>query len=378
MFRWISGSMASAFLAAALLLSLLTAAPTRRANAAPTLKHETIRFYSAAELLGVQQSVFETLFLKPWEAEHWEYPLDAEVTGRGIYTGKNQYGQPFELHVRVFAPVDFEKAGLPPASLEWARNNRLAYRAVIGELAHGDVRVSVHGRVITTTEAAGRSSTRFWLANTTTPEPPRIEIRPEDLVWHPRQRREWVLTPAPIKGAPGDIFACVAACTASRDQTIQTANNTFDSRIATANAIRNAQVVAANQTYQNALTSADNTRTSALATATTVLLACDAGCLLLPPGADVACAVACTAAHVAQVAFIQQQHNDAVALADQNRVTAIHLADKTYNTTYDAEAEMRDDAISQARAAYSSCVNGCFPPEGQPGGGGPVRFVLPE
>lgn len=377
--RCLSHSFGLAFVSVFATLCGLLAVPVDRAYAAQPLKHETIRFYSAAELFGIQVSVFETLFLQPWDAEHWEYPLDAEVIGRGIYTGKNQYGQPFELHVEVHVPVDVEKAGLPPAQLQWARDNGLVYVCVIGELVHKDTRLRVHGRALSTRNVEGQRRSHFRLANVLPPAAQRYEIRPDDLIWQPMQRRAWTPAPAPDLSGQGDLVDCLAACAASRDQAVQTAHHTFNARVAAADTIRRAQIVAANQAYQNALQDAETTRTNDLAEAGAQMLLCDAACAVGFPAGGVpaiACVAACSAAYVLRVAAITEAYDLAVESANQTRIRDIHLADKTYLTTYETEKEIRDAAISQAQTAYSGCVQGCFPQQGG-GGAGPVQ-IEPE
>lgn len=341
-----------------------------------------IRFYSQAELMGVQQSVFESLFLQPWDVQHWEYPLDAEeVGGRGIYTGKNQYGQPFELHIKVFAQANLDQAGMTPALRQWARENEFVFRGVMGELVHQDVRLSVHGQVVSTRAADGRTNTRFWLTNTLTPDHPIVDVAADDPMPRPDARRGLEVGPPldePIfQNDEGD---CLAKCHGSRNRSINRANQQFDITVAAAKATETVAINAANQTYQNALMSAETTRDASLLAATTAAAACSTACLLGAPSppAVAACVALCASASATAAALAQVIYNDAVQTAQANRVSAINAAVQTYNTAYDAANASRNLDIEQANDDFTTCARACNPPQPQPGGAGPVQLVPQE
>lgn len=328
-----------------------------------------VRFYTRGELYAVQQSVFETLFLQPWEEEHWEYRLDAPFVGEGIYSGTNQYAQVFDLSVRFQGLVDLKQVALSPEQRQWAMDNHFAIAGVIGELRHGEARIGVHGLVVTTRDAGGLDRSRFWLTNTCEiveeePEPQGIEA--ESGSFKPR-------SDAKTRGGGVPADACHDGCAATRNQRIDRANRDYDLQVATAAQVRDIARNNARAAYTAAVNSAKTGLAASLLALTALHTACLIGCAGTGPGA-LACVLACQGGYATLVAAETVAYNSAMNAAAATRNAAFIAADATYNTTVSAAAGARDNAVSDANQDYRACVAGC---RGGLGGPGPGPFVEP-
>lgn len=151
------------------------AVPSSPAQAQPAPLPDLVRMYSPRELLGVHESVFVTLFDKPWSADHWEYVLSTVPNGKGTHTGVNQYGQPFTLNIVMYVEPDINKAELTPELREQVKANQVRLAAVFGTLSTPLATLALHGHVFTMTPPGQATVSKFWLCNTLDPKSPIFE-----------------------------------------------------------------------------------------------------------------------------------------------------------------------------------------------------------
>lgn len=359
----------------AFLASWVAPGAQRRADAGQGARGlSSIRFFSQAELKGVHQSVFETLFLQPWEEDNWEYPLVAEVRGRGIYLGTNQYGQEFQLEIKVFAQVDLKQLVLQKHLRQWASDNAFTVAGAIGELRHGDARVRVHGNIVSSRNAEGKSSWRFWLSNT---------IAPDSAIFD-GPRPVPPLTDAPKPGSKagdatsvgGGADACTSGCARTKNNAIRAAGQTYDNTVGTADMQRDIAVAAAQQIYSSEASEADEILTAALLAATAGETACLLVCAASSPAPPVAlaCVAGCAVGYVVAVALANATYASNVGEAANRRDIAINAANQTFNVTLNAAEMAYGQALDSANQNYADCLADC----GNPGGGGPGPIQEPE
>jgi hypothetical protein len=328
-----------------------------------------VRFFSQAELLGVQQSVFETLFLQPWDEAHWEYALDAEVRGRGIYVGRNQYGQEFELDIKAFNSVDLNRVALPIDQRAWVEQGKFTLAGTIGELRHRDSRARVHGMVVSNRDVDGNDRWRFWLFNTVS--------------WDNALFRD--PPPAPcISDAPaskeaiveimiGEGGGCAGACARRRNDAVRSAGRAYDTAVAAALAPRDAQIEAATQIYQTERDDAGVALAAAVGLADLKITACLIGCAFAGPVAPAGVA-GCDVVFSGTVAAALAVYESAVTAAANRRDIAISAANTQFSIAVTAAETNYGDALDAAATAYAECLRECGPNVGG-GGPGPIRAV---
>lgn len=323
--------------------------PTRKL---PPLDFSRLRFYSQQELLGIHQSVFETLFTQPWDEGHWEYRLEAPVSGIGFYSGTNQYGQPFELEILVHARVDLSVLPLSPPNRAWADQNRFSNAGVIGRLVSENASIAVHGFTVTSAPAGQPLSSRFWLVNTVDPNSPIFTPPPDPDMTGFRQRESFD-PPAPFVYAEPDNNC--DQCQADHVNRVRLAEQRFTQRVRTAEVQRDADIQDAWNQYNIDREQADNQLEIDTIAATTAQTVCLLGCAATGPAA-LPCVLACSAGYAILIAQATLTHQNVVNAAATRRDNAINAARERFEGERNAAARERDQAVQQSTQTLRECL----------------------
>lgn len=318
-----------------------------------------VRFWSTQELIGVQRSVFETLFGQPWDQSKWEYAIDNPVNGAGVYLGQNHQGQNFRLDIKLYAPVDLATAPLTPAQREQAQSIRFQIATAIGLLSRDDVSIAVIGQVVASNDASGVLRYRFWLNNTTNADGPLFVSIPApdaaepDLVaplQPPTRPREGVFSSTPRLCAECDSEYQLRSDRAYRDCNAQ--ENL-------ARQLRDMTVQNAHQTYADTKEQLDIN----LAICSSLASAGVTGCLLLCAAtgpAILACVLGCNGGFALATAGCLGDYTTDLNAATASRDNDINLANRTFSATVAAAAAFRDTALQDALDDRTACRSNCI------------------
>lgn len=327
------------------------------------------RFFSVRELLGVQESVFETLFLQPWDEENWEYPLDGPVAGPGLYTGTNHLGQQFDFDVKMYSPVDLAQVALTPEQRQWAADNEFEIAAAIADLGRDGVLILVHGSVVSTRRADGTMYRRFWLANTL----PAVGPYPWDPipeVPEPRGARMPSARERRCLANEGERDGECAHCDTALNNSLNDAEEDCRDAIEAARQQRQNKVAEAEATLQRRLDDIRDEYLNDIGEIAITLTACLVPCLF---AGGPFCGALCSAAHAALFLHATYRAISASQSAKNDFSAAVLSANDDFEILENAALTNRDNAINRAYRNYSDCLGGCGGTG--PGGSGPPRFL---
>ena len=370
--RWVRSSLA-AFMTV-VFLSVSTQAgpqpqpqPQRQPNppaagAQPLPIPNGLRILNTQELLGVQQSVFETLFAQPWDQNHWEYPLDAPVTAPGIYSGRNHLGQVFHFDIKVHARVNLATLPLTPEQRAQAQQMQFQVAGVIGMLSREGISIAVTGQVVARVDADGQVRYRFLLANTTDPNGAVFVDPPEPPVQALDEAARVMGLHAPLKAETAAAPVLCATCEADYQTAVDRANRNYNRDLQIARDLRNIATQSARDTFNSAKAAAG----VELAICTTAGVGAETACLigcafLTPTGAGaVICVVGCQVGFAFAESLCIASHQSTMSSAAAARDSAINAANATYNTTANGLASARNDALQDALDDLRSCRTNCI------------------
>lgn len=307
--------------------------PLHRASAEPPVQPtqlpDTVRLYSPAELIGVHESVFVTLFDRPWSEENWEYALSTAVNGEGAYNGVNHLGQPFSLNVVLHAEIDLQQAQLDLPTRQWIVANSVRLGVAIATLSTPLARIAVHGFVVSSNQDGRSTFSKFWLINTIDPtnaifessvilEPPLLSIANK-----PRNDHLEGLGPVfennQVGGSPEE-------CGEKYQAKLARAERQEADKISDAGRDRDRRIQSAHDAFANAQVQASSEFAIQASAAAAVLLVHMLVCAFFTPIGGVFCLLNAAVTYAAAIALFGLILNDKIAKAKRTRDSEISNA----------------------------------------------------
>ncbi len=208
---------------------------------------------TASDVLSAHEELFQRLFDRPWQSEHWTYELSEPVTGPGRYPGANQFGQTFELTLLQWGEVDLTQLELPEDISRLVAGRRISIAWAVALLSTSASRAHSFGVIASVRDQDGLTHWSFLPTYPTELASPLLELTtispmqgtlPDDDGF-----RDDVPAP-PVVPANSD---CVGQAIADYEAEVRSCNDLHNTKVSICNAVYTASIELCNNAYNSAV-----------------------------------------------------------------------------------------------------------------------------